>query len=137
MLCPTSEFVFARIIVTRHAGSPTDFILGSYSTSEQATRYKWIDGKTIYKKTINVAPLPNATMKTINHNISSMDRVISHDATAIVTSSGIYYPLPHVDPGATSGAIRLSIDKTSITITAGSDRSIFDFAYVTIYYTKS
>lgn len=35
---------------------------GNYSTSEQATPFKWIDGKTIYKKTIKINnPTINAT----------------------------------------------------------------------------
>ena len=47
--------------------------LPSYFTDEIDTGMKWIDGKPIYRKVINVGALPNNSEKTIAHNISNID----------------------------------------------------------------
>ena len=51
-----------------YGGAP---IIMDYSTSEVDTGYTWTDGSPIYKKTINIGALPNATTKSVAHNISN------------------------------------------------------------------
>ena len=48
----------------------------SYSTTEQLTGGKWIDGKPIYVKVVDLGHLPNSATKTVNHNISNIDKII-------------------------------------------------------------
>ena len=107
-----------------------------YSTTEQDTGIKWIDGKTIYKKTI-VSSLPNATEKYIPSGISDIDTVIKLEGFA-QNESGGGFTLPSVTPAGVSYSVSLGFSKAqnnSISLNAGVDRSTFT-GYLTIYYTK-
>lgn len=111
---------------------------GNYSTSERVTPFTWIDGKPIYKKTIYISSLPNATTGRYAHGISDMDTVISIDGVMKV-DVGSAWPLSQsVNPNASGiqTAIRLTVDATNIIIDTGSDRRSKS-AYVTLLYTKS
>lgn len=105
----------------------------TYSTDEMPVG-TWIDGKTIYRKTVNFGTLPNATTEDVPHGISDLDNVIKLEGIAS-NGSGTVVPLPHAHPTAAS-AIMLSLVSDNIRIRTGSDRSNHS-AYVTIYYTKT
>lgn len=106
----------------------------SYSTSEASTSEKWIDGKTIYRKTVNFGALPNATSKSVAHNISSLSSIIKMEGVAAYPTN-VYIPMPFSSQTA-GGDISLNCTATDVVITTGNDRSGAS-AYVTIYYTKS
>lgn len=117
-----------------------DFTLfnGNYSTSEKSTNSTWIDGSTIYKKTIYISALPNATTGQYSHGISNMETVISISGT-MITGTGAAWPLPQANnPLADSllTAIRVYVTASKIVIDTGTDRSDLS-AYVTLLYTKS
>lgn len=105
----------------------------NYSTTEVDTGQKWVDGKTIYKKTINFGALPNATSKKVAHNIASFSRVIRTEGVACYTN-GVSLPLPFVS-NVQNASVELSVNSTEITIAAGTNRSGAT-AYTTVYYTK-
>ena len=107
-----------------------------YATAEIDTGTTWIDGKEIYKKTIDIAPLPNATNKTVAHNISNLDRVIKLEGYGYRSSDQGIFPLPFVSTNAAS-AIAISIAGANVSIVTGQDRSNVTEAYVTLYYTKA
>lgn len=48
--------------------------LANYDTVEHLTGAKWIDGKDIYRKVIDMGSGPNATTKSVAHSITSQDR---------------------------------------------------------------
>ena len=104
---------------------------GNYNTVETDTRYTWIDGKHIYKKTISFGALPDTTAKTVSHSISNIETVIKTDA---FTSDGTN-TLPV--PSAGSSNISLVITSSDIIISTFSDRTSYVNTYVTIYYTKT
>lgn len=103
----------------------------SYSTTEKIVG-TWVDGSPIYKKTIDVGTLPNATTKGVNHNISNLDRVLKVEGEAKSTS--IRLPLPFV--GLSGDSIGIYIDNTKVNIIAGGDASYYTGS-VTLYYTKT
>lgn len=105
----------------------------SYSTSEQTTYDDWVDGKIIYKKTINVGALPNNTTKNVDPQISDLDQVI--EITGVATDGTVTIPLPNVGASAAAG-VALSVGTNGISITCGQDRSSFQ-GYVTLHYTKT
>ena len=107
----------------------------NYSTAEKNTMYAWINGKNIYKKTVNFGALPNATTKIVSHNISNLDTIIKIEGYAYESSSTNTLPLPYV-ADTTSAGVKLLVSSSSISIWAGVNRSTFN-AYITIYYTKS
>lgn len=107
----------------------------SYSTSEQITGEKWIDGKTIYKKTVSCGALPNATTKNTPHGISNLYRVIKVEGYAI-SGSGTTLPLPVI---ATNDQynVTISITSTNIVMETQVNRSGYSESYLTLYYTKN
>lgn len=104
-----------------------------YSTTEQDTGCKWIDGKKIYKKTINIGSLPNATNKNVAHGISSLGIILDMRGIARYTS-GISLPLPFV--AISQASISLNATSTDIVITTADDRTAAS-GYVTLLYTKT
>lgn len=111
-----------------------DPIIMDYSLNEINTGAKWIDGSPIYKKTINFGALPNATSKTVAHNISNVSRFIkveqsvtNTDGTgALVLSSG----------STAIDEFNFYVTDTNIGINTSGNRSTCN-AYITLYYTKS
>lgn len=107
----------------------------NYSTSEVDTKVKWVDGKTIYRKTINFGALPNATLKTVAHGISNLHRVIKYECMAYNSTSGNNTQVPLVSTAGNNS--NLDINSTDVIMNTTTDRSSFDECYVTLYYTKS
>jgi hypothetical protein len=106
---------------------------GDFSTSEVDTGFTWVDGKTIYKKSINFGTLPNATTKSVAHSIGSIDNVVKMVAIAKDASSN-FLPLPFGHPTDASN-ISFSLEGANLVINAGSNRTAFS-AYATVWYTK-
>lgn len=109
---------------------------GNYSTTEQDTGFTWIDGKTIYKKTINFGALPNSTAKNVAHGISNLGMFVKVDALAVHPNSTTLL-LPYATPvDYAAYNVACSVNSTEITITTNANRVDFT-GYVTLYYTKS
>ena len=106
----------------------------SYSTTEIDTGMTWIDGNTIYKTTVDFGYLPNATTKTVLHNISNIDVIVKTEAFASNTS-GLTYPIPFTNLSNLEGQVRMYAGREGIQMVTGIDRSGL-YAYVTLYYTK-
>lgn len=106
----------------------------SYSLTETATGGTWVDGSPIYKKTISVGALPNATAKTVAHGITNLGYVIKIEGFAYDGTNTAPLPLT-----ATNDAynVQVSVNSTNITLVDGADRSDYATAYITLYYTKS
>lgn len=64
------------------------------TTGQEVPTNEYIDGKRIYKKTINCGNLPNNSLKTIAIN-SGFTKIIKIEG--IADASGIYLPLPYVN----------------------------------------
>ena len=93
----------------------------------------WIDGKQLYRKTVNFGALPNNTTKTVPHNITDLDYVVSIRGVAVNGSTRII--LPHVSP---STPVQLYIDGDNIAVTAGAGNfSVYSVSHVVVEYTKT
>jgi hypothetical protein len=110
--------------------------IGNFSTSEVATAYKWVDGKTIYKKTINFGSLPNATSKSVAHGISGYENFISFSGWAKLSGSNVFFSLPHTDTIA-ANSIRVNVNSGNVEVIAGIDRTTFTTSFITVYFTKT
>ena len=109
-----------------------------YSTSEVDTKVKWVDGKTIYRKTIHTGTLPNSGNIQVAHGISysgivKVEGIAQGNSSLSYTSFSLPFSGSVVNPAS---FIQIWVDATNITISTGSDRSGYD-SYVTLYYTKS
>lgn len=107
----------------------------SYSTSEINTGKKWIDGKPIYRKVIEVGTLPNATTKTVAHGISNLGRVVQLYGQAKYISEDITFPLPFISR-TNNACVELYATNTNIIVASGVDRTN-QTGYVVIEYTKT
>lgn len=107
---------------------------GNYSTSEVDTGFTWVDGKTIYKKTINFGSLPNNTSKDVSLGITGLDSVIDIYGSAI-NSTKTVLPLPFVSSTLANGVALVINTGSTVGVITGSDRSAYS-AYITILYTK-
>lgn len=105
-----------------------------YSTSEQVAGI-WIDGKPLYKKTINFGALPNATQKDVQHGISNLKRVVRFECLAYNGGAGSNTPIPLVSVVGNNST--LDIFGSYIRMNTGVDRSAFTECYITLYYTKT
>lgn len=105
-----------------------------YSTDEHVVG-KWIDGSTLYEKTIDCGALPNSTQKLIDPDISNLNKIIEIKGFATGSSYNDAYPLPFAGP-ATADNIAAYFDGTNIKIRTATNLSTYN-AYITLQYTKT
>lgn len=105
---------------------------GDYSTSEVGTGFKWVDNKVIYKKTVSMGALPNATTKTVAHG-ASIDSIVRVYGSASDGTTRI--PLPYSDTTSAAAGVMVYLTGTNIVLGAGTNRSAYS-GYVTLEYTK-
>ena len=107
-----------------------DPVILDYSPTEINTGTTWINGSTIYKKTINFGALPNNTSKSVAHSISNLDKTIEMKGYAYNSTDSISCSLPN-------NGIFLRADDTYVYITTVDNLTSYTESYVTLYYTKS
>ncbi|MGI5907556.1 MAG: siphovirus ReqiPepy6 Gp37-like family protein [Christensenellales bacterium] len=105
-----------------------------YSTTEQNTGRLWIDGKTIYRKVVNLGSLTNATPKSVAHGISNISTVTS--LTGIATNGTFFLPLPLARYNNFASQIGLFTDTTNVVVEPGNDRTAFT-GFAIVEYTKT
>lgn len=110
-------------------------VFGDYSLSEVDTGCTWIDGSKIYKKTVDIGALPNATVKLVNHNIANLNAVVYLEGMAFSADTNNYFPLPFPTTNQQND-IWVLIRPTQIEIGTGTNRS-GSTGYITVYYTKT
>ena len=105
-----------------------------YSTEEQDTGVKWIDGKTIYQKTIYVPSVATGTASNIQHDIDNIETCVSITGTCIFQST-TRLPLPYISTSINYNICLGNVTHSNFMIQTGTSITISD-AYVTIRYTK-
>lgn len=107
-----------------------------YSTDEHAIG-TWIDGSTVYEKTISIGALPNATSKNVAHGITNIGYIVSINGVAQRNSPFRVVNIPYAHATDLATQIQLVMGDTYITIYTASDWSSFTNNYVTIRYIKT
>lgn len=97
-----------------------------YSTEEQVIG-SWIDNKPLYRKTIDVGNLPNATTKNISFNILNLKNIIKIEGYA--KGPNYWLPIPYSN-------ITVMCNSSVVGITTTIDRSNCT-GFITLYYTKT
>lgn len=105
-----------------------------YSTGEQLTGRKWIDGKSIYLKVISAGSLPNNSLKNVAHNITSLGAVIN--IYGYYKSGTTIFPAVRVDTSNVIYGVGLYISGSDIVISTGADRTGYS-GYIVLEYTKT
>ena len=112
--------------------------LTTYSTEEVKTGETWIDGKPIYKKTIQFTT-SDTGKHSIEHNISNLDTIIEGKGSS-KGSSGTFYIFPMSCAVDNVPAYSISIqdvDKTCMYFFRGTNVTGTVISYITLYYTKT
>lgn len=109
----------------------SEALLPNYSTVEQKTGQKWIDGKDIYSKTVDCGTLPDNTSKLVAAGLNNVT-VIKIDGVAIGGSS---IPLPHISTN--SVYIEISYEASNEVFIRTNGYFSTMHGYVTLYYTKT
>lgn len=105
----------------------------NYSEKEIDTHTTWIDGKTIYKKTVRTGLISSGT-KQKAHGIKNLVTVVKMEGIAV---NGIpeFVVLPRGHKDNEHDGISLQLLGDYIKVVAGAFNE-FDDSYVTVYYTK-
>ena len=108
-----------------------------YSTDEKLVGC-WIDGKPLYKKTVDCGSMPNAPTKNVAHGISNLDKTIDINGFWYDSShAGGKIPQPTEQYASSNWGVRVTTNPTNIVIvTSNSGWSSYN-TYVTLYYTKT
>lgn len=120
----------ANQFVAVYGGDP---IILDYGTAEVSTGATWIDGRTIYKKTVQLTNIGSSTSISKAHNISDIATVINFEGF-YSPSSGNWMSLL---AGSTNTEMSLWVDTTNIHLDFSTSWGTNYTGYVTIYYTKS
>lgn len=109
-----------------------------YSTEEQDTGLKWIDGRKIYQKTATLSNISISANSATDVNISDYFSNISLIIEAECISDNAIIPTIMINSALSPYSIGLSFDISSnhITFTRGSGGAATLTAYLTLRYTK-
>ena len=109
----------------------------NYSTSEINTHQKWIDGKDIYRKVVDLGNLPNTTTKEVIAGLTNVDTVIKLDTMSFDTLG--YMSLPYVVLSSDNGfniSVGYTLATDKIWIRTGTNRSAWT-GFAILEYTKT
>ena len=112
-----------------------------YSTTEQVVG-KWIDGKTVYERSFKMTSIPHNESTQLAHSISNFGELIDfsgtlHAKSTVATNS--WTPLARVQDNSTVSFVAVDVTNVYIQLKARTFNAsgVFDFAYITIRYTKT
>ena len=105
----------------------------TYSTSEVDTGKKWIDGRTIYRKSYTGTAVKSGS-KTID-TISAISNIISYTGTA-ESNYDWAWSIPNYSSGYEVG-FRMTTNTKQLQLTFGTNYNTSNYFVLTIEYTKS
>lgn len=106
-----------------------------YSTDEKVVGI-WVDGSTLYEKTIDFGTLPNATTKRVNHLIENVNDIWITDGFANNPTSRFTQQLS-LSGITINDQFTFGVNNTYVQCITNSDRSAYTNCFVTLRYTKS
>lgn len=111
--------------------------LDNYSLSEVDTGATWIDGKKIYKKTIDFGGEPNSnTQKRVSAGISNLDKVIKMEGIMFGEDNWAIMPLTFYDVALETG-YTLTFEGGNVCVERKNISVSVQQIYVTLWYTKT
>lgn len=107
----------------------------NYSTDEHVVG-KWIDGSTVYEKTLNCGALPAAGVQnSVEHGITNLGKILSIEGIAI--SNNWNLQIGSIIPGGDNPTVAVYANSQYVRIVTSVTRAEYTESYVTIRYTKS
>jgi len=111
--------------------SDTVRVLKKYSLVEKMTGI-WVNGDTVYTKTVDLGNLPNATTKNVAHGITGLSQVIRFYGAGYNSGVPNWIPIPYATSGDLMSVI---INATNISLVTAQNLSALT-GTLTIEYTK-
>lgn len=105
----------------------SEALMPNYSTTEQKTGQKWIDGRDIYVKTFNAGALPSSGTVTVQNDIVNFGAVINVVTTGI-SNDGYSF--------SNDGLVMNYASASSLVFRVTFDATGYN-GYVTVYYIKT
>lgn len=137
----TADFATANtadtwILVLKGTTIQHRLLMTKFATYEQDTGLKWVDGKTIYIKTVKITSL-NSSNPQYQHGISNFGELIDIRGTGYWSGQG-WQPIQRVvtDNIGPYGLGLGDVNSTKFMLQVGSSYSGFQKAYITLKYTK-
>ena len=121
--------MFQKMLQVGSGGGASSF---QFSTEEQKTNIKWLDGKPLYTKTIITDVEINGTNVIINHNIPNVDKIFI-DSAFLNKTDGSSYVLPYVTTKYTS----VFANRTQLTFASNDSWPATYKKAITVIYTKT
>lgn len=107
--------------------NPTPYTPIAYSTTEQDTGKKWVDGSAIYCKTYSVGALPNSSNVQFTNDIVNFKNVINVEAFG-VSNDGYSF--------AKDGIVMQYCNASTFAFRTSFDATGYD-GFITVYYIKN
>lgn len=137
----TADFATANtadtwILVLKGTTIQHRLLMTKFATYEQDTGLKWVDGKTIYQKTIKITSL-NTGISQYQHGISNFGELIDIRGTGYWSGQG-WQPIQRVvtDNIGPYGLGLGDVNSTKFMLQVGTSYTGFQKAYITLKYTK-
>lgn len=103
--------------------------------TEVLTKKRFL-GKPVYRKVIDVAPLPNATNENTAHGITNLDSIVSISGYG-KNSTPTTIPLPWVDHDGGGNHCEIYANSTNVRKETNANLSGYTEAYIALEYTKT
>lgn len=107
-----------------------------YSTDEQVVG-TWIDGRTIYQKTVNLGNLPSNTTKSVPHGISDVTAADFINFECVVNNGSYAIIIPKTHDQQASAQVMIELNSTNIEIYSRAWSGSPFSGYATLRYTKT
>lgn len=137
----TADFATANtadtwILVLKGTTIQHRLLMTKFATYEQDTGLKWVDGKTIYIKTVKITSL-NSSNPQYQHGISNFGELIDIQGTGYWSGQG-WQPIQRVvtDNIGPYGLGLGDVNSTKFMLQVGTSYTGFQKAYITLKYTK-
>lgn len=137
----TADFATANtadtwILVLKGTTIQHRLLMTKFATYEQDTGLKWVDGKTIYIKTVKITSL-NSSNPQYQHGISNFGELIDIRGTGYWSGQG-WQPIQRVvtDNIGPYGLGLGDVNSTKFMLQVGTSYIGFQKAYITLKYTK-
>lgn len=108
-----------------------DWATIDYSTPQPIG--KWVNGKTLYRKVINIAPLPNAAAKTVATGIDA-SHIIKITGMAYQPANNRTFLLPFLSDNPSTFITVVAVGTNVLIDSYTADRSSFTTAYLIVDY---
>ena len=107
----------------------------NYITDEHVVG-KWIDGSTVYEKTLSCGALPAAgAQNSVEHGITNLGKILNIEGIAI--SNNWALQIGSIIPGGDNPIAAVYANATYVRIVTSVTRAEYTESYVTLRYTKS